>query len=91
MAVRATERRRAKISVTVDPQLLKVVDAFVAELEGWDRSKVIEEALRLWCAREQERAMEEQYAAPQSSEEQEERAAWREIQAAAAGRIFQRH
>jgi metal-responsive CopG/Arc/MetJ family transcriptional regulator len=90
MAVRATERHRAKISVTVDPQLLKAVDAFVAEQEGWDRSKVIDEALRLWCAREQERAMEEQYAAPQSPEEQEERAAWREIQAAAAERIFQR-
>lgn len=90
MAVRATERHRAKISVTVDPTLLKVVDAFVAQHEGWDRSKVIDEALYLWYAREQERAMEEQYAAPRSPEEQEERAAWREIQAMAAERIFQR-
>jgi|SRR5437868_8106481 len=88
MAVRATERHRAKISVTVNPQLLQAVDAFVAEQEGWDRSKVIDEALRLWCAREQERAMEEQYAVPQSPEEQEERAAWREIHAAAAERLF---
>lgn len=90
MAVRATERHRAKISVTVDPTLLKAVDAFVAQHEGWDRSKVIDEALYLWYAREQERAMEEQYAAPRSSEEREERAAWREIQYAAGERIFQR-
>ena len=88
MAAKVSERHRVKISATVDPQLLRAVDAFVEEHSGFDRSKIIDEALRLWYAREQERAMEEQYAALPSPEEQEERAAWREVQAAAAEHLF---
>jgi hypothetical protein len=88
MPAKVGERHRVKISATVDPRLLKAVDRFVEEHSGFDRSKVIDEALHLWYAREQERAMEEQYAAPQSPEEQVERAAWRDVQAAAAERIF---
>jgi hypothetical protein len=41
----ATGRTRAKISVTVDPVLLKAVDAYVAEHVGQDRSKVVDVAL----------------------------------------------
>jgi hypothetical protein len=88
MSQRTLERSRVKISATVDPRLLAAVDAFVAEHPGTDRSKVLDAALRLWYAREQERAMEAQYAAPQSPEEQDERAAWRAIRAAAVERTF---
>lgn len=90
MAQRTAMRQRVKISATVDPHLLKAVDDFVAAHDEFDRSKVLDEALRLWYAREQERAMEEQFAGPMSPEEQEERAAWRQIQAAATERIFGR-
>ena len=89
MARRAVERRRVKISATLDPELLQAVDAFVAEHAGLDRSKVLDDALRLWCAHQQEQAMEAQFTAPQDEREREERAAWRRIQAAAAERIFQ--
>jgi hypothetical protein len=39
-------------------------------------------------ARERERAFDEQLLAPQSPQEIEERAAWREIRRAAANRLF---
>ena len=89
MGERTVERRRLKISVTVDPDLLKAVDRFVANHRDLDRSKVVDDALFLWYARQQERAMEEELTAPQSLTEQEERATWRRIQRAAAERIFQ--
>jgi Arc/MetJ-type ribon-helix-helix transcriptional regulator len=77
-----------KISVSVDARLLAAVDAFVAEHPGTGRSTVIDEALRLWYAREQERAMEIQFAAPESPAEHGERAAWRRTRRAADGRRF---
>ncbi|MBI4491274.1 MAG: hypothetical protein HY690_00570 [Chloroflexi bacterium] len=80
--------RRVKISATVDSELLHVVDDYVSQHQGLDRSKVIDEALALWYAREQERAMRAQFEAPQSPVEREERVAWRKLQAAAVERIF---
>jgi hypothetical protein len=88
MGQRALDRRRAKISVTVDRDLLHSVDAYIEQHSQADRSKIIDEALWLWYAREQTRAMEEQFKAEPSQEELEEREAWRRIQAAAAERIF---
>ena len=88
MPQRSGQRRRVKIGAKVDPQLLQAVDGYLAEHPELDRSKVIDEALWLWYARQQERAMEAQFAAPQSPEEQAERAAWRRIQSAAAARLF---
>jgi hypothetical protein len=82
------ERRRAKFSATVDAELLAAVDQYVQEHDDISRSMVIDEALRLWTARERERAIEEQLLAPQSPQEIEERAAWREIRRAAADRLF---
>lgn len=79
---------KVEISIALDEELLKAVDAFVAEHDESDRGKVIADALQLWYADEQGQAMEAQFSAPQSSEEREERAAWRHIQAAAAERIF---
>lgn len=90
MVVRTATRRRVKIAATVDPELARAVDAFVAAHPALDRSKVIDEALRLWYARQQEAAMEAQFAAPQTRKEKQERAAWRRVQQAAAARVFGR-
>ncbi len=76
---------RVKISVTVDPTLLQMVDDFVAQHQGADRSKLIDQALRLWRAAQQELAMEAQYAADDVPSA--ERNAWRSIQRAAASRL----
>lgn len=88
MGMASHERRRAKFSATVDAELLETVDRYVQEHEAINRSMVIDEALRLWSARERARAIEEQMLAPQSEQEQAERAAWRELQSAAATRLF---
>ena len=39
--------RRAKVSVSVDAALLRIVDRYVAA-QGIDRSGVFDNALRLW-------------------------------------------
>jgi hypothetical protein len=82
------ETRRAKLSTTVDKNLLDAVDRFVEQHGQTDRGKVIDDALRLWAAHERERATEAMYLAPKSTQEQEEYAAWRELRRAAADRLF---
>src|SRR5437763_10578268 len=69
----------------VDPDLLAAVDAHVAAHPELDRGAVIDEALRLWRAREVERAMEAQFAQPDGVDPAE-RQAWDAIRRAAARR-----
>lgn len=77
------------MSITVDPDLLRGVDAYVAEHEGLDRSKVIEQALELWTAAQQDAAMEAQYSSGEGNPE--EIASWRSMRrAAAASRLARR-
>jgi hypothetical protein len=82
------QRRRVKISATVDPELLAGVDFYINGQPDRDRSKVIDEALMLWLAQEQDRAMIEQYA--EDDRPDDEVAAWRAIRDEAARRIFGR-
>lgn len=89
MARQATQGRRVKVSVTLNPELLAAVDRHVCDHPGTDRSKVMDEALWLWCAREQERAMEEQFAGD-SEVDPEEWESWRAIRRAAAERQLQK-
>ena len=56
----STNRRRVKVSATLDPVLASAVDAYVARNPGTGRSAVIDDALRLWAERQQERSMERQ-------------------------------
>ena len=64
------QRHRVKISATIDPELLDGVDAYIKEHPGRDRSKVIDEALMLWLAQEQHRAMEAQFDGPDVPEDE---------------------
>ena len=88
MSAVAATRRRVKIGATLDPDLVGAVDAYVAAHPDVDRSEVLDEALRLWCERQQELAMERQFSAPRSQLENAERKAWRRIRTAAARRTF---
>jgi len=78
-------RRRPKITATLDPDLLASVDAYVAAHPDLDRSAVIDEALRLWRARELELAMEAQFAAPDGVDPIE-RQVWDQLRRAAVVR-----
>lgn len=90
MNQRTARRRRVKVSVTLDPDLIHGVDRFVEAHPESDRSKVLDEALWLWYAEQQKRAMEEQFAAERSPEELAEYAAWSRIRDAAAAELFSR-
>jgi|SoiMethySBSTD1v2_1073268.scaffolds.fasta_scaffold1030011_2 hypothetical protein len=81
-------RRRIKISATLDPDLLHAVDTYVNEHPGSDRSRVLDQAVALWYAAEQERAMIEQFGGQDAPED--ERQAWRSIQREAARRRMHR-
>lgn len=85
------QRHRVKISATVDPELLDGVDAYIHEHPDRDRDTVIDEALGIWLdlAKEQDRAMEEQYAAPDDIPEDELRQ-WNAVLKANARMMFGR-
>ena len=86
-----TERVRTKISITVDPALLREVDSYIAANPGMDRSKVIDAALLQWYGVQQEAAIAAQHQRPIGDDERRERDDWRAIQRAAAARMFSRH
>lgn len=85
----ASMKTRSRVSATVDAGLLHAVDAYVALHPETDRSKVIDEALWLWCKREQDRALEAQFSdGPDVPPDEYE--AWRSIRRAATERALQR-
>jgi len=85
------QQRLVKISIKVPPGLLGGVDAYLRDHPDHDRDSVIEEALRVWLdlANEQDRAMEEQYSAPDDRPEHEV-AQWNAIRDASARLMFSR-
>ena len=85
MARSTPNRRRAKVSVTVDPSLLDAVDRYVQKQPQMDRSKVMELALQDWYRARQDEAMAEQFNTSGPEAPPGERQ-WRKIRRAAAGR-----
>jgi hypothetical protein len=78
-------RRRPKVTTTLDPELLALVDAHVAAHPDLDRSAVFDQALRLWRANELERALEAQFA-ESDGVPSAERTSWNRVRRAAARR-----
>jgi len=83
----STNRRRVKVGATLDPDLVSAIDMFVTANPGTDRSAVIDDALRLWHERQQDRAMERQLREDLSRYDAE-RADWRRVRDVAARRRF---
>jgi len=79
-----TGARRTKVGATIDPQLASAVDAYVQAHPGTDRSGVIDDALRLWYARQQAIAMTAQFRGPAEAPAEAEREAWRAVRIASA-------
>jgi hypothetical protein len=84
-----TGRRRAKISITLDPGLLRAVDQYVQARAGTDRSKVMETALQHWYRARQDEAMVDQFSGPELRDPSELRS-WRQIRRAAVTRKLKR-
>lgn len=81
----SVNRRRVKVGATLDPDLVALVDAYVADNPGADRSAVIDDALQLWHERQQEIAMERQLR-EDASRLNPEREDWHRVRGAAARR-----
>jgi Arc/MetJ-type ribon-helix-helix transcriptional regulator len=86
----ARNAHRVKIGATLDPELVAAVDRYVGEHPDLDRSSVIDDALRLWYAKQQDLAMERQLTAPRSARERAEAEGWRSIRRAATARMIRR-
>ena len=69
---------RVKVSLTLDPVLVRDVDAYVEAHEETDRSKVVDEALKLWSAAQQRAAMELQFT-DEGDTDSTEQDAWRRL------------
>ena len=80
---------RIKVSLSLDPLLMRDVDAFVDAHEGADRSKVVDEALQLWAAARQRSAMELQFA-DEGDTDAAELEVWRDVRRDAARRRLRR-
>lgn len=83
------QRHRVKISATLDPELVAGLDTYLKDHPDTNRGKIIDEALWLWFAKEQDRAMAEQYAAPDDRPEDEVRQ-WNAIRDASARMMLNR-
>ena len=82
-------RRRAKVSVTIDPQLLSAVDLYVPKHADTDRSKVMETALHDWYRARQDEDMTEQFSGTDLVDP-DERQSWRKLRRTAASRTLKR-
>ncbi len=82
----APSRSRVKVSVTLDADLLGVVDSYVRGHAGLDRSKVLDRALEVWYRSQQDEAMADQFGEADLEVDPEERAGWRGVRRAAAAR-----
>lgn len=78
---------RVKVGATLDPDLVAAVDLHVSRNPGLDRSTVIDDALRLWQARQQDLAMERQLA-EDAARYDAERTGWKAVRKEAARRRF---
>lgn len=78
---------RAKLSTTVEAELLDAVDAYVADHGGLNRGLVVDEALRLWAAHRWEQAIEAQYAET-TAPDVPEQTQWRQLRRHAAARTL---
>ena len=86
----AADERRGKISVSVDPDLLRAVDAFIQQHPETTRSGVVDEALWLWRQRQRDDALIRQYTTPLTPEQESEQAAWNEFHRAATEGVLAR-
>jgi Arc/MetJ-type ribon-helix-helix transcriptional regulator len=80
---------RVKVSITLDPLLVRDVDAYVEAHPDADRSKVVDEALKLWSAAQQRSAMELQFA-DEGEADPAELSAWHQVRREAARRKLRR-
>jgi metal-responsive CopG/Arc/MetJ family transcriptional regulator len=88
-----THSPKAKITVTLSPDLISELDSFVNSSGGSSRSRLVEEALRRWlhdqAQKELERQTEEYYHSLSKAEHKEDQQ-WSKISARSAKRLWEK-
>jgi Arc/MetJ-type ribon-helix-helix transcriptional regulator len=82
---------KAKITVTLSPEVVRQLDALVETPLARSRSQLVEEALRRWLEERVQKDLErqtEEYYRSLSPAEQDEDKEWSTIAAEAAGRLW---
>ena len=82
---------KEKVTVSLDPELVDVVDQEVRAHHAGSRSAVVEDALRLWRVEQQRHAIEqgvETYYRSRSPKEQQEDRAWTRVASRHAKRLW---
>lgn len=85
------ETVKEKVTVSLDPELVHVVDQEVRAHHVGSRSAVVEEALRLWQIEQQRRAIEqgtEAYYRSRSQKEHREDRTWTRLASRHAKRLW---
>ena len=83
---------KAKITVTLSPDVVRQLDALLETLAARSRSQLVEEVLRRWLEERIQRDLESQteaYYRSLSSAEQQEEKEWSTISAEAASRFWE--
>ncbi len=88
VSTQASEDRRVKVSLSLDPALVDYLDAYVTARPALNRSRVVEMAVREFRQRQIEAELEAQYAEPEPADIQRELDDWRHIRRAAARRVL---
>ena len=82
---------KAKITVTLSPELVRQIDALIDTPKAGSRSRLVEEAVRRWlydeAQRELERQTEEYYLSLSKAERKEDKQ-WSRIAARSAKRLW---
>ena len=82
---------KGKVTVSIDPELVEVVDRQVRAHHAGSRSAVVEEALRLWWLEQRRHAIEEGvavYYRSRSRRERQEDQAWTRLASRTASRLW---
>jgi len=83
---------KIKITASLDPELIKAIDGYLAQSNIRSRSRFIEDILRSWHHRQKKQEIEsqiEQYYLSLSAEEQEEDRKWTRITADSARHLWE--
>jgi metal-responsive CopG/Arc/MetJ family transcriptional regulator len=83
--------QKAKITVTLSPDLVHQLDTFVDSPEAGSRSRLVEKAIRQWLRIEAQRELErqtEKYYRTLSEDERREDKKWTKVAARSARRLW---
>jgi metal-responsive CopG/Arc/MetJ family transcriptional regulator len=87
MGLKTTSSPKVKVTASLDPELVKTIDAYIAASKTRSRSQLIEDILRQWSREQKRQALEgqiEQYYLSLSDGERQEDEKWTEIAAESA-------